>query len=152
LSHFAIAIAIASLYLPPPPLPLLSQSPSPPPPPPAFASPVVGWLLCCFPLSAFVIACRHATVNALVAPPIIFHHCHCRHRRCCHCRRTATAATATTMVELTVIHCQRMRQQQHHHQCTNSSTNVKTFTSPDNMDLFNLSTVFLKCVMLVEGI
>jgi hypothetical protein len=34
-----------------------------PPPPPPF----VGWLLRCCPLSDFVIACRHATINALVA-------------------------------------------------------------------------------------
>jgi hypothetical protein len=46
-------------------LPLLS--PSPPPPPPALAAPIVGWLLHCCPPSAFVIACRHATVDALVA-------------------------------------------------------------------------------------
>jgi hypothetical protein len=37
------------------------------------------------------------------------------------------------------------RQQQQHHQHTNGSTNVKTFTSPDNLDLFNLSTVFEVC-------
>jgi hypothetical protein len=30
-------------------------------------------------------------------------------------------------------------------QCTNGSTNVKMFTSPDNLDLFNLSTVFEVC-------
>jgi hypothetical protein len=54
----------------------------------------------------------------------------------------ATASTATTMVKLAVVHCQRKRQQQQHHQRTNSSTNVKTFTSPDDLDLFNLSTVF----------
>jgi hypothetical protein len=41
--------------------------------------------------------------------------------------------------------CQRNKQQQQHHQCTNGSTNVKTFTSPDNLDLFNLSTVFEVC-------
>jgi hypothetical protein len=46
------------------------------------------------------------------------------------------------MVELTVVHCRRKRQQQHHHQHTNGSTNVKTFTSPVDLDLFNLSTVF----------
>jgi hypothetical protein len=50
--------------------------------------------------------------------------------------------TATTVVEITVVHCQRKRQQQQHHQLTNVSTNLKTFTSPDNLDLFNLSTVF----------
>ena len=37
------------------------------PPPPAFADPFVGWLLRCFPPSAFVIACCHATIDALVA-------------------------------------------------------------------------------------
>jgi hypothetical protein len=67
---------------------------------------------------------------------------HCHHCLRCHCHQAATAATATTMVELTIVHCQRKRQQQHQHQRTNSSTNMKTFTSPDNLDLFNLSTVF----------
>jgi hypothetical protein len=46
----------------------------------------------------------------------------------------------------------KQRQQQHHHQRTNGSLNVKTFTSPDSLDLFNLSLQYLKCVMLVEGI
>jgi hypothetical protein len=32
--------------------------------------------------------------------------------------------------------------QQQHHQHTSCRTIVKTFTSPDNLDLFNLSTVF----------
>jgi hypothetical protein len=70
-----------------------------------------------------------------------------------HCRRhqmpsnaTATAATAATVAaaaivdrhlrHCTIVHCQRKRQQQHHHQHANGSTNVKTFTSPDNLDLF----------------
>jgi hypothetical protein len=39
----------------------------------------------------------------------------------------------------------RKRQQQQHHQRTNGSTNVKMFTSPDDLDLFNLSTVFEVC-------
>jgi hypothetical protein len=39
----------------------------------------------------------------------------------------------------------KKRQQQQHHQRTNGSTNVKTFTSPDDLDLFNLSTVFEVC-------
>jgi hypothetical protein len=38
-----------------------------------------------------------------------------------------------------------MRQQQQHHQHTNGSTNMKTFTNPDDLDLFNLSTVFEVC-------
>jgi hypothetical protein len=63
----ALAIAIAGLYRPPPPLPLPSLSPSLPPLPPAFASPINGWLLRCFPPSAFVIARHHATINALVS-------------------------------------------------------------------------------------
>jgi hypothetical protein len=54
----------------------------------------------------------------------------------------ATAAAATTVVELTVAHWQRKRQQHHHHQHTSCRTIVNTFTSPDNLDLFNLSTVF----------
>jgi hypothetical protein len=33
----------------------------------AAALPFIGWLLRCCPLSDFVIACRHATINALVA-------------------------------------------------------------------------------------
>jgi hypothetical protein len=45
-----------AVALPPPPLP-------PPPSPPLF----VGWLLRCCPPSDFVIACRHTTINALVA-------------------------------------------------------------------------------------
>jgi hypothetical protein len=61
---------------------------------------------------------------------------------------TATTANATTIVELSIFHCLRKRQQQQHHQCTSGSTNVKTFTSPDDLSLFNLSTVF----ELVEGI
>jgi hypothetical protein len=52
-----------------------------------------------------------------------------------------TASTATTVVKLAIVHCQRKRQQQHHHQRNNGSTNVKMFTSPDDLDLFNLSTV-----------
>jgi hypothetical protein len=49
------------------------------------------------------------------------------------------------LVELTIVHCQRKRQQQHHHQRTNGSTNVKIFTSPVDLDLFYLSTVFEVC-------
>jgi hypothetical protein len=72
-------------------------------------------------------------------PPIVVHR---RHRRRCRCHRATTASTATPVVKLAVIKCQRKRQQQQHHQCTNSITKVKTFTSPDDLDLFNLSTVF----------
>jgi hypothetical protein len=54
-------------------------------------------------------------------------------------------ATTTTVVELTIIDCQRKRQQQQAHQCTNGSTIVKMFTSPVDLDLFNLSTVFEVC-------
>jgi hypothetical protein len=75
-------------------------------------------------------------------PPIVIP---CPHRRRCRCRQAATTATATTVVELTVVHCQRKRQQQYHHQRTNSSTKVKMFTSPVDLDLFNLSTVFEVC-------
>jgi hypothetical protein len=73
-------------------------------------------------------------------PPIVVHCCHRR-----RCRWATTASTATTVVKLAIVHCQRKRQQQHHHQRTNGSTNVKMFTSPDNLDLFNLSTVFEVC-------
>jgi hypothetical protein len=75
-------------------------------------------------------------------PPIVVHH---RHRRHCRCCRAATASTATSVVKLAVVYCRRKRQQQQHHQLTNSSTNMKMFTSPDNLDLFNLSTVFEVC-------
>jgi hypothetical protein len=67
------------------------------------------------------------------------------HRQCCCCCRATTATTATTMVKLTVVHCQRKRQQQHHHQHTNGSTNVKTFTRPDDLELFDLSKIFEVC-------
>jgi hypothetical protein len=77
-----------------------------------------------------------------LSPPIVIHH---RYRRRCRCRQATTTTTATTVVEFTVIHCQRKRQQQHHCQHTNGSTNVKTFTSPVDLDLFNLSTVFEVC-------
>jgi hypothetical protein len=42
-------------------------------------------------------------------------------------------------------HHLRKRQQQQHHQRTNGSTNLKSFTSPDDLDLFNSSTVFEVC-------
>jgi hypothetical protein len=59
----------------------------------------------------------------------------------------APTATTITIVELSIVHCLRKRQQHHHHQRTNGSTNVKTFTSLDNLDLVYLCTVF----ELVEG-
>ena len=49
-----------------PMLPLL-LSLLPPPPSPAFADPFIGWFLHCCQPSTFVIACRHATIDALVA-------------------------------------------------------------------------------------
>jgi hypothetical protein len=75
-------------------------------------------------------------------PQILVHR---HHRRRCCCRRAATASNTPTVVKLAVVHCRRKRQQQQHHQRTNSSTNVKMFTSPDDLDLFNLSTVFEVC-------
>jgi hypothetical protein len=66
-------------------------------------------------------------------PPVSIIH---RSHRHCRCRWAATATIATTVVELTIVHCQRKRQQQQHHQRINSSKNVDMFTSPDNMDLF----------------
>jgi hypothetical protein len=54
----------------------------------------------------------------------------------------ATAATTISVVELTVVHWQRKRHQHHHQQHTSCRTIVNTFTSSDNLDLFNLSTVF----------
>jgi hypothetical protein len=101
-------------------------------------------LRCC-PLSAFVIAHCHATANALVAGHFCRQSssiaCHCR----CRCCWAATASTTTTVVKLAIVHCQRKRQQQQHYQRTNSSTNVKMFTSLYDLDLFNLSTVFEVC-------
>ncbi len=75
-------------------------------------------------------------------PPIVVHR---RHRRGCRCRKAATTTTATPVVKLTIVHCRRQRQQQQHHQRTNGSPNVKTFTSPVDLDLLNLSTVFEVC-------
>jgi hypothetical protein len=75
-------------------------------------------------------------------PPIVVHR---RDRRRCRCRQAATASTTTTVVKLSIVHCRRKRHQQQHHQRTNGSTNVKTFTSPDDLDLFNLSTIFEVC-------
>jgi hypothetical protein len=40
-----------------------------------------------------------------------------------------------------IVNCQGKRQQQHHHQCTKGSTNVKMFTSPNNLDLFLFNLV-----------
>jgi hypothetical protein len=54
---------------------------------------------------------------------------------------TATAFIATTVVKLAVIHCQRKRQQQQHHQHTNGSTNIKTFTSPDNWTYLTIYSI-----------
>jgi hypothetical protein len=72
-----------------------------------------------------------------------------RHRR----RRAATTtATATNVVKLTIVHCQRKKQQQHYYQHAKGSTNVKMFTSPDNLGSFNSSTAFEVRDGLVEGI
>ncbi len=85
-------------------------------------------------------SCNHQrSLFRMLLPPIIVYRRPCHH--CC-CRRATTAATATIQIKLTVIHYQRKTQQQQHHQRTNGSTNVKMFTCPDNLDLFNLSTVF----------
>jgi hypothetical protein len=72
-------------------------------------------------------------------PPIVVH------RRDHRCRRANTASTTTTMVKLAIVNYQRKRQQQQHHQRTYGRTNVKTFTSPNDLELFNLSTVFEVC-------
>ena len=59
---------------------------------------------------------------------------------------TAVAAvTSTTVVKLTIVYCLRKRQQHHHQQRTSSSTNEKRLTSLNDLDLFNLSTVFEVC-------
>jgi hypothetical protein len=44
---------------------------------------------------------------------------------------------------LVVAFSAKQKQQLHHQQLTNSSTILKTFTFPVNLDLFNLSTVYL---------
>jgi hypothetical protein len=71
-----------------------------------------------------------ANRRPLPPPPLLTlppsrHHCHHYHHgrthRCPLSKKEATAAPP---------------------QHTNGSTNMKLFTSPDNMDLFNLSTVF----------
>jgi hypothetical protein len=75
-------------------------------------------------------------------PPLLVSTVH----RCCHQATTAATVTTTiTVVKLTILHCQRKRQHQQHHQRTNGSTKVKTFASPDDLDLFNLSIVFEVC-------
>jgi hypothetical protein len=77
-------------------------------------------------MSAFVIAkpsCnrRRSCCRPLLLPIII----HLRPCRRCRCRWAATTATATTVVKLSVIYCQRNWQQQQHHQCTNSAPTSK---------------------------
>ncbi len=85
-------------------------------------------------------SCNHQRSHCrLLLPPIIVHRHPCH---LCRCRLATTAATTTTIMELTVAHCQRKRQQQQHHQHANGSTNIKTFACPDDLDLFNFSTVF----------
>ena len=49
----------------------------------------------------------------------------------------AKATGGTTTGSMTAARG-RKRQQHHHHQCTNGSTIVNKFTSPDNLDLFKL--------------
>jgi hypothetical protein len=120
-------------------------SPSPPPSMPAFTAPIIGWLLHCFLPSAFVIARHHATVDAFVASCFCCQSLFLATTAAAAAAEAATTAIATTVVKLTVVHCQRKRQYQPHHQHTNGSINVKTFTSPVNLDLFNLSTVFEVC-------
>jgi hypothetical protein len=117
----------------------------------------ISWLLRCLPLlrPLVLLLCR-----SLAAPAgccVAFIKCCCCHqtpptlvsivhrRHCCRCR-CHQATTATTANEITIIYGQRKRQQQHHHhQRTNGSTNVKTFTSPDDLDLFYLPTVTREC-------
>jgi hypothetical protein len=97
--------------------------------------------LCCFLPSAFVIARRHVTVKALVVG-----------RFFCQSSVTATPTTAAAAPRLpplplpqpwlNFVYCQSNWQQQQHHQHTNGSTNLKTFTCPDDLDFFNIPTVF----------
>jgi hypothetical protein len=58
---------------------------------PAFDSPIIGWLLCYFPPSAFVIARCHVTVNAFVAG-------------CFSCQLSSTAATAAAAAAAAALH------------------------------------------------
>jgi hypothetical protein len=62
----------------------------------------------------------------------------------------ATTATATTVVELTLAHWRRKRQQHHHQQHTSCRTIVNTFTSPDNLDLFNLQYLMFSNYQVVS--
>jgi hypothetical protein len=93
---------------------------------------------------AAAIVCCHqcCCCHQMPPPPPPLNVIHIVHHCCCH---RFDAATATTIVKLTIVYCQRKRQQQHHRQCIIGSTNVKTFTSPDTLDLFYLSTVFEVC-------
>jgi hypothetical protein len=81
----------------------------------AAAPPFVGWLLRCCTPSDFVIACRHATINALVAGRFADKLCSTASTAATAAaagppgRRAATTATATTVFELTVIHWRRKR-------------------------------------------
>jgi hypothetical protein len=97
------------------------------------------------PPSALIIARHHATVNARVAG--------CFFRQSSSIAATATAAAATGPPlppppppwSNSLSSIAKERQQQQHRQRTNGSTNVQTFTSPDDLGLFNLSTVFEVC-------
>jgi hypothetical protein len=102
-------------------------------------------LLHCYPLSAFVIACCHATINTRVAG-----------RFCCKLSSIAATAAAAAAAgpppppppppwSNSPLSIAKEDQQQEHRQRTNSCTKVKTFTSPDDLDLFNLSTAFEVC-------
>jgi hypothetical protein len=76
-------------------------------------------------------------LNAPPPPPLnavfIFRRRHRRHR---HHRRRRRCRTHRRPLP------KKERHQHHHHQRTNGSTIMNMFTSPDNLDLFNLSTVF----------
>ena len=104
-----------------------------------------SWLLCCLSLHStlilslhrfFVLRGFHQTMPLPLNAPVT----------AATAAATAVAAvTATTVVELTIVYCLRKRQQHYHHQRTSSSTNVKRLTSLNDLDLFNISTVFEVC-------
>jgi hypothetical protein len=125
--------------------PLFRQSPHQPLP--AFAAPIVCWLLlCCPPLPPTFVIAHPSTLLLPAAFAAIVD------RGSQAVLTPAAACLYHFCWWLIVASSLTQRQQQHHNQRTNGNTKVKTFTSPDDLDLFNLSTVLSKCVMLVEGI
>ncbi len=59
----------------------------------------------------------------------------------------ATARRCGAWRWLVVVSSAKQKQQLHHQQLTNGSTILKTFTFPEFLDLFNLSTVFFGSIL-----